>query len=95
MSNKKQMLLAFFIPLFLAIGLTLFGYFFLEPECLATFEYQGKTLCAEYRNTFIAEEEYKFFIVGLFILSLILPSFVMMRKYQSRRNKLESPSIIE
>lgn len=95
MSDKKQILLAFFIPLFLAIILGLFGYFFLEPECLGFIENSGTKVCVEYHDTFIAEGEYKFLIFGLCILSLIMPSFAMTRVYQSRRNQLKPRSIIE
>ena len=95
MSNKKQILLAFFIPLFLAISLTLFGFFFVGSECSDAAEYEGRRVCFEYRNASLIEQEYFLLVLSLFILSLVLPSFVMLRTYQSRRNKLESGSIIE
>ena len=95
MSDKKQILLAFFIPFFLAVGLKLFGQFFLEPECLGYIDNFGKKVCVEYHDSFTAEGEYKLLILGLFVLSLIMPSFVMMRTYQSRRNQLKTKSIIE
>ena len=41
MTDKKQILLAFFIPLFLAISLALFGYFFVGSECSDAAEYEG------------------------------------------------------
>ena len=96
MTSKKQILLAFFIPLFLAIGLLLFYYSFLQPECSYTFIDNGKVICGyENYDVPIASEECALLILGLFLLSLVLPSFVMMQTYQGRRNQLESPSIIE
>ena len=95
MSDKKQILLAFFIPLSLGIGLILIGYFFVGSECSDSAEYEGRRVCFEYRNASLIEQEYFLLVLGLFILSLVLPSFVTMRTYQGRRNKLESGSIIK
>jgi hypothetical protein len=94
MTNKKQLLLAFSIPLFLAIGLLLFESFFFESVC-TSFKDREEKVCLEYHNESFAETGYALLVLGLFILSFILPSFVMMRTYQGRLNKLESPSIIE
>ncbi len=44
MTDKKQILLAFVIPFFLAVILFVFGYF-LQPDCSYTFVDNGKVIC--------------------------------------------------
>jgi len=97
MSQTKQILLAFFIPLLLAIGLLFLRIFVFYDS------YDSWIACPNGGVCYAPYEEYSIpkqleiivlLIVGLFILALILPSFVMMRTYQGRRNKLESPSIL-
>ena len=98
MSNKKQILLAFLIPLSLAIGLLFLRIFvFYDPYDFWIACPNGGICYAPYEEYSIPEqlEIIGLLIVGLFILAFILPSFVMMRTYQGRRNKLESPSIFE
>lgn len=89
MNNKSQFLLAFLIPLFLATSLALFAYFFLIPKCVSTFEYQKNRVCDNYHDIFFASEEYALITLGLFILSFILPFFVIWRKSQFRNAKYE------
>ncbi len=95
MSDKKQILLAFFIPLILAIGLLFLRIFvFYDPSLEFRAKAQSISFC-EFCAIPLEYEILNLLIVAIFILALILPSFVMMRTYQGRRNKLESPSIIE
>jgi hypothetical protein len=95
MKQTKQILLAFLIPLFLAVGLLVariyifYGSNIFDTDAGAVFalyEGYGAPLEAEILGLLIW---------GMFILSFILPSFVMMRTYQSRKNKLEAASIFE
>jgi hypothetical protein len=95
MSDKKQILLAFFIPLFLAVGLIALRIFvFYDPYDPWIRE---ETVAPPYDHYEISEQLKIFglLIVGFFVLSLILPSFVMMRTYQSRRNQFKTRSVIE
>ena len=96
MTNKKQILLAFFIPLFLAIVLLLLADSIFPAKCTTTFIKQGKEVCLEYHEeSSFTEMAYGLAVVGLFILSIILPSLKIMRTYQGRQNRLGSPSIFE
>ena len=97
MSDKKQILLAFLIPFILAVGLMVLRIFvFYDPydswRCLS-----GGLCAPPYEEYSISKqlEIIGLLIVGLFILALFLPSFVMTRTYQNRKNKLESKSVIE
>lgn len=95
MSNKKQILQAFFIPLFLAIGFLFLRVFIFYD--LSIF-YKSPEAAFAIRDGYGAPIEMEvlgLLIWGMFILSLILPPFVMMRTFQNRRNKIESTSIIE
>lgn len=89
MTDKTQILLAFLSPLFLAVVFSLFAYFFLQPDCLSSFEYQGKRVCDNYHETFFASGEYALITLGLIILSFILPFFVIWRTRQFRKAKYE------
>lgn len=89
MTDKRQILLAFLIPLSLAISLALFGHFFIETICTSTFKYQGKEICLEYHEESLAETGYALLILGLFILSFILPFFLIWRNKQTGENKVE------
>lgn len=95
MSNKKQILPAFFIPLFLAIGLLLLRIFVFYDPYESWFGNDLKF--SPYEEYDIPEQLriFSLFIFLLFVLSFALPFFVMMRTYQGRRNKLGSPSIFE
>lgn len=100
MSDTKQILLAFFIPLILAVSLALVGHFLFFPsDCSSTIEINPQEVCFGYLfddpDPFLAQKEYAAVILGLFVLSLTLPSFITMRAYQSRRNQLKTKSIIE
>ena len=90
MTDKKQILLAFVIPFFLAVILFVFGYF-LQPDCSYTFVDNGNVICGyENYDVPIASEEYILMIFGLIVLSFILPFFVTWRNHQSRKAKVES-----
>ncbi len=95
MIDKKQILLAFFIPLFLAIGLIIARICIFYDPNLVYNHYEVVFAIREGYGLPLEMEVLGLLIWGMFILSFILPPFVMMRTYQSRRNKLESPSIIE
>lgn len=98
MNSKKQILFAFFIPLFLAIVLLLLRvYVFYDPYDTWIACPNGGVCYAPYEEYSLPKqlEIIELLIVALFVLSFALPSFVMMRTYQGRRNKLESPSIFE
>ncbi|MBS1794756.1 MAG: hypothetical protein JSS81_12930 [Acidobacteria bacterium] len=98
MGIRKQILLAFFIPLLLAAGLLLLRiYVFYDP-------YDPWIACPNGGVCFAPYEEYEIpkqlqiielFILFMLVLSLIMPAFVMMRTYQNRRTKLKSPQIFE
>ncbi len=96
MSLTKQILLAFSIPFILAVGLAFLGDYFFFPGCVSTFVIYGEMFCSSYsdRTSFYALF-YVILVIGLFLASLILPPFLSRRVYQSRRNKLESGSIIK
>jgi hypothetical protein len=96
MSNKKQILHAFFIPFFLAVGLLVLRIFVFYDQCDPWLSNKGIFQCglSDYEIP-LQLRIIQLSIPGLFVLSFILPSFVMMRMYQNRRNKLESGSIIE
>ena len=89
MNDKKQLLLAFFMPLFRATGSVLFKDFFFETVCTSKFNYQGKEICLEYHEESLVETGYALLTLGLFVLSFILPFFVMWREKQARENKVE------
>ncbi|GEM_PF-6488105 len=98
MNNKKQILLAFFIPLFLAAGLLALRIFvFYDPYDPWIAYSQDRIVAPPYEDYSLPKqlEIIGLLIVGLLILSFILPSYVMMRTYQSRRNQLKIKSITE
>jgi hypothetical protein len=95
MKLTKQILLAFFIPMSLAIGLIMLEKYFFPPVCSSSFVNQGKTFCLEYHDESLVETGYGLLIIGLIIFSFVLPFLVKMRTYQSGLKKLEAPSIIE
>jgi len=95
MTDKKQILLAFFIPLFLAVGLLVLRiYVFFDPNLEFVSEAKSVSFC-EFCNIPLEFGILSLLIFALFTLSLVLPSFVLMQIYQGRRNKLETTSIIE
>jgi hypothetical protein len=95
MNNKKQILIAFFVPFILAVCLLFLRVFvYCNPDFECTGDRQSISF-VEYYNTPLLFDALILFSIAMFALSLILPPFVMMRTYQSRRNKLESPSIFE
>ncbi len=98
MSNKKQILLAFFIPLFLAISLLIAKMYILQNLQNASFQSIDKARTIGFCESCYLPLEFdipSLLILALSALSFILPPFVMMRTYQGRRNKLDSPSIFE
>jgi len=95
MSNTKQILIAFLIPLLLAISWAILGFLVFPSRCSSTIEVHGKEVCFEYHEKFLGDEEFALMFLGLIVLSFILPPFVIMRTYQSRRNQLKTKSIIE
>ena len=90
MNDKIHLLLAFFMPLFLATGLVLFKDFLFETVCTSKFNYQGKEICLEYHEESFVETGYVLLTLGLFILSFILPFFVIWREKQAKENKVEA-----
>ena len=98
MKQTKQILLAFFIPLFLAIGLLIAKIYILQNLRNASFQSIDKARIIGFCESCYVPLEFdipSLLILALFALSFILPPFVMMRTYQGRRNKLESPTIFE
>ena len=96
MKQAKQILLAFFIPLSLAVSLIIARLcIFYDLNRIEYITYEAVFAIREGYGLPLEIEILGLFIWAMFILSLILPSFVMMRTYQGRRNKLESPSIFE
>ena len=95
MNQNKQIFLAFVIPLLLAIGFLFLRVFSFYD--LSIF-YKSPEAAFAIRDGYGAPIEMEFLgllIWALFILSFILPSFVLMRTYQSRRNQLKTKSITE
>jgi hypothetical protein len=94
--NFKQILLAFFIPLSLAVSLIIARLcIFYDLNRIEYITYEAIFAIREGYGLPLEMEIPGLFIWAMFILSLTLPSFVLMRTYQGRRNKLESASIIE
>jgi hypothetical protein len=97
MSNKKQILIAFFIPFFLAVGLIVLRIFVIYDP-YDPWRCPSGSLCAPPYEEYSIPKQLEILgllIVGLLILALILPSFVMMRTYQSQKDKLQSSLNIE
>jgi len=90
MKQTKQILLAFGIPFFLTVALAFLGDYVFPAVCTSSAVIEGREICFEYHDESLLETGYGLLILGLFILALVLPSFVTMRAYQNRRNKLES-----
>jgi hypothetical protein len=95
MNQPKQILLAFLIPFSLVVILVLLEDFFFPPVCTSWGEIQGEKICFEFHDESLIETGYGLLIIGLFMLSLILPPLITLRSYQGRRNQLKSSSIIE
>ena len=95
MSNKKQILLAFFIPLFLAIVLSATRiYIFYDLNIIYTYPEVAFAIHDKVGSP-MELEILGLLVWGMILLSFVLPSFVMMRTYQSRKNKLNSALHIE
>ena len=94
MIGKKQILLAFIIPLILAVLLVLIEDFVLiDPDLVDTngiaySPYEEYTSPLYLRIAVLT-------IGGLIVLSLILPFLLLLRTYQNRKNKSKLTSIIE
>ncbi|HEY8559836.1 MAG TPA: hypothetical protein VIL74_05490 [Pyrinomonadaceae bacterium] len=95
MSQTKQILLAFLIPLVLAIGLLFLRFLvFYDPYD----PWIRPANVAPPHEEYVLPEQLEIIgllIVGSLILSFVLPPFVMMRMYQSRKFQLKSKSITE
>jgi cbb3-type cytochrome oxidase subunit 3 len=85
MSQTKQILLAFLIPFLLAVALWLLrGQFFLIG-CMPSPEFPGRVVC-DTPSTALAM--YGLLIIGLFVLSLILPPLITWWALNNKRKKI-------
>lgn len=89
----KQLLLAFFIPITLAIVMFLIGLFaFKQPADDGKPHFFSDDIILSYCLSCypLVAGIYLYFVFGLILLSLILPVFVIWRMKQNRNHKIES-----
>jgi hypothetical protein len=92
MKQTKQILLAFLIPFLPAVGLALLRDYFFRIGCFPSDEFPGRTVCDTPSTSFAI---YALLIIGLFILSLLLPPVISWWALNNKRKQLKQKPIIE
>ncbi len=94
MKNPHQLFLAFFIPfaaalMLLSLGDYIFGWKLLASTAIIGHQKgEGVSFSEGYGKLFDFEDLYKLIIFSLFVLSAVLPFFVIARNQPIKTNKL-------